>query len=187
MNNKSVKKKSFLECLLERLRELEVMSSALEDITKLLAPVHEEKQFANKKLVEYFDHCWPSKLRKAQKSKRNGAALLIRAKSKEIEEFKLFAIKDFLYRKCEMVKAEITRAVCVNWARQMLRDIVPEYGLSGVVIAKRVEQEIAQCETLYRWMRNIDLARKVKWWETRRGGMKPEKFTREYFERFFKF
>ena len=162
------KKKSYIDWLWARLRDLEIVTSYMNDVSKMLNPACDNRDRARKKF---------SATRQLDPPPSVGHKLseYLRRQKAEERVHRLFNARDYLDYRRAVLSDEVTRAVIVNALRGICRSVLGEACPSGRKIAEMVHRRggLAETITLTNCLRNIDLAREAKLWKTRSGGMSP--------------
>lgn len=165
-------KKPFHEYILAQLREIELVSASLKDLSGIIT----RECAIERKRRDAAARAWNCHTG----NRRLALKRVFYANRSEIRVLALFNCRDVLEKRRAVLSDEITRAVCINTLRGILRQLLGSSAPSGAEISRRWACT-GDVVTLTRWLRNIDLARNCEFWKTRKGGEKPPKFTVEYF------
>lgn len=172
-------KRPFHEYILAQLRELELVSASLINLSDIIV----RECGTERKRRDAAARAWKCYIGDCHNGNRKLALKRVfYANRSEVRVLALFKCRDVLEKRRAILSDEITRAVCVNMLRGILRRLLGSSAPSGAEISRRWTCTCTgDMVTLTRWLRNIDLARNCELWKTRKGGEKPPKFTAEYF------
>ena len=164
-------KQPFHEYILSQLRELELTSS-------MLSQVRDKYRAACRRRYTANIRC--SRCRLGQDRRRAMARYIDHSRA-DARAHALSCAADILERRKAVLSDEITRAVVVNALRGTFREVFGMHAISGAEIARRYH-DLSEAVTLTRWLRNIDLAREVTLWKTRKDFSEPPKLSDDYID-----